>query len=187
MTISLYPRRLRQALLAGSIVATAALATACDVSTASTAANTNSAAAASTAGTASSSAKPTQPGALTLVPASGATTVTPTWSTKNTCPAGDGGSSELVAFNKQGVFESRISAPIEGPGPYKSAPGSGVLDFDMNSVRLYATPDVGANGTIEVAVGCYPDGEGLGKAVYVQAIYVHFSGNGKKYTTSSSG
>jgi len=128
-----------------------------------------------------------QPGDLKFVPASGPTTASPSWTTKDACPSGHNASAELVAFNLQGDFESRISLPIEGPGPYESAPGAGVLDFDLNKVRLYATPDVGPNGTIEVAVGCYAGGAGLGSAVFVQSIFVHFAANGATYSTSSTG
>jgi hypothetical protein len=128
-----------------------------------------------------------QPGDLKFVPASGPTTASPSWTTKGACPPGHNASAELVAFNLQGDFESRISLPIDGPGPYTSAPGAGVLDFDLNKVRLYATPDVGPDGTIEVAVGCYADGAGLGSAVFVQSIFIHFSANGATYSTSSSG
>lgn len=127
-----------------------------------------------------------QPGGLTFIPSSGATTSTPNWKTKNACPAGHDASAELVAFNLQGDFESRISLPIGGAGPYTSAPGAGVLDFNLNKVRLYATPDVGPDGTIEVAVGCYAAADGLGSAVFVQSVFVHFSDNGASYTTSSS-
>jgi hypothetical protein len=127
-----------------------------------------------------------EPGSLTFLPASGATTSSPNWTTKSGCPAGHNGSAELVAFNLQGDFESRISLPIEGPGPYTSAPGAGVLDFNLNSVRLYATPDVGPDGTIEVAVGCYASGAGLGAAVYVQSTFVHYSDNGASYSTSAN-
>ena len=128
-----------------------------------------------------------EPGSLVFNPASGPTTTSPKWTTKDACPAGHNGSAELVAFNLRGDFESRISLPIEGSGPYESAPGAGVLDFDLNSVRLYATPDVGPNGTIQVAVGCYADGAGLGSAVFVQSIFITFSDNGASYSTSSTG
>jgi hypothetical protein len=127
-----------------------------------------------------------EPGSLTFEPASGPTTNSPNWTTKDTCPAGHNASAELVAFNLQGDFESRISLPISGPGPYRSAPGAGVLDFNLNSVRLYGTPDVGADGTIVVAVGCYADGAGLGSAVFVQSIFVHYANNGATYSTSST-
>jgi hypothetical protein len=128
-----------------------------------------------------------QPGDLKFTPDSGSTTNSPRWTTTDACPAGHNASAELVAFNLQGDFESRISLPIEGPGPYESAPGSGVLDFNLNKVRLYATPDVGPNGTIVVAVGCYAGGAALGSAVFVQSIFVRFSNNGATYSTSSSG
>jgi hypothetical protein len=127
-----------------------------------------------------------QPGSLTFTPSSGSTTNTPNWKTKSACPAGHDASAELVAFNLQGDFESRISLPIGGAGPYTSAPGAGVLDFNLDKIRLYATPDVGPDGTIEVAVGCYAAADGLGSAVFVQSVFIHFADNGATYTTSSS-
>jgi hypothetical protein len=127
-----------------------------------------------------------KPGDLTFIPSSGPTTDSPNWTTKGICPSGHNASAELVAFNLQGAFESRISLPIEGAGPYKSSPGSGVLDFSLSKVHLYATPDVGPDGTIEVAVGCYADGDALGSAVFVQSIFIHFSDNGATYSTSTT-
>jgi hypothetical protein len=126
------------------------------------------------------------PGGLTLTPASGPTTLSPNWSTNDECPAGHDASAELGVFNLKGAFESRTSLPIEGPGPYRSAPGAGVLDFDLNNVRLDDAPDVGPDGTLEVAVGCYAGGTGLGSVVYVHSTFVHFSDNGATYTTSNT-
>jgi hypothetical protein len=174
----------RVAALAGLLTATTVLLASCDASSASTAASTS---AAKTGPPASSAAKISEPGRLTLTPASGPSTASPGWTTKDGCPAGHNASAELVAFNLKGAFESRISLPIEGPGPYTSSRGAGVLDFNLKKVHLYATPDVGPDGTIEVAVGCYPSGAGLGHAVYVQSTFVHFSRNGATYTTSSAG
>lgn len=127
-----------------------------------------------------------EPGDLTFVPSSGPTTNSPNWTTKGGCPAGHTASAELVAFNLQGDFESRISLPIAGGGPYTSAPGAGVLDFNLDKIHLYATPDVGPDGTIQIAVGCYASADGLGAAVYVQSTFVHFSDNGASYSTSST-
>jgi hypothetical protein len=184
-TVEPRPGRPRQiALLAGLVAATTVLLTSCQSSTASTAASTPAATASSPGGSAT---KISEPGGLTFIPATGPATESPGWTTKDGCPAGHNGSAELVAFNLKGAFESRISLPIEGPGPYKSAPGAGVLDFNLQKVHLYATSDVGPDGTIEVAVGCYPSGAGLGQPVYVQSTFVHYSDHGARYTTSSNG
>jgi hypothetical protein len=135
----------------------------------------------------SSAMKVSDPGGLTFKPASGPTTLSPNWSTKDACPAGHDASAELGVFNLKGVFESRTSLPIEGPGPYTSAPGAGVLDFDLSDVRTDDAPDVGPDGTLEVAVGCYASGAGLGAVVYVHSTFIRFSDNGATYTTSSTG
>jgi hypothetical protein len=172
-------------LAAGIAGAATVLLSSCTASTASTGASTPAAATSSPA--VSAAARITDPGGLAFSPASGPTTQSPVWITKGGCPAGHNGSAELAAFNLKGVFESRISLPIEGPGPYQSGPGSGVLDFNLKKVLLYATPDVAPNGTIEVAVACYSGGAGLGQPVYVQAAFIHYSDGGARYTTSSTG
>src|SRR5215469_4591121 len=50
-----------------------------------------------------------EPGNLKFSPASGATTLQPTWSTTDGCPVGYQGSAEVSIFDASGVLLSRIS------------------------------------------------------------------------------
>src|SRR5215472_10977824 len=53
-----------------------------------------------------------QPGNLVLTPASGATTLQPTWATTTGCPAGNQGSAEISDFTTSGTAISRISVVV---------------------------------------------------------------------------
>ena len=56
-----------------------------------------------------------QPGNLTLSPASGAATLTPTWSTSTACPSGFQGSAVVEEFNTDSSTATRISLVINSP------------------------------------------------------------------------
>jgi hypothetical protein len=123
-----------------------------------------------------------QPGKLVLHPASGAVTLTPTWSTADGCPAGYQGSAEMSEFKASGAFGSRISTVVSTG---LTAPFHGVLDYNVALVlRLGA--DVGKGETSEWAVGCYSGPGGTGKVRWVQSTFVTLSADGKSYSTSTS-
>jgi hypothetical protein len=121
-----------------------------------------------------------QPGNLILRPASGATTLRPTWSTTDGCPAGYHGSAQLSEFNTNGTLASRISPTVAKV----TRPFSGTLDGDIGA--LLRRTDIKKGGTIQFAVGCYSLKSGKGKVEYVQSTFVTLSSAGTSYTTSSS-
>jgi hypothetical protein len=123
-----------------------------------------------------------QPGRLALHPASGAVTLTPTWSTADGCPAGYQGSAEMSEFKASGAFGSRISTVVSTG---LTAPFHGVLDYNVSLVlRLGA--HVGKGQTSEWAIGCYSGPGGTGKVRWVQSTFVTLAADGKSYSTSTS-
>jgi hypothetical protein len=124
----------------------------------------------------------TGPGQLTLNPASGATTLTPTWSTSTGCPSGFQGSAEMADFTATGTLISRIS-PVVSSG--LTAGFSGTLDFSMQT--LASTGGFASGGTVEFSVGCWTGSGGTGTVQYTQSTFVTIPTGGGTFTTSGTG
>lgn len=133
-----------------------------------------------TAGAASAAAVGSQPGKLVFHPASGAATVTPTWSTTDGCPAGFQKSAQMSEFNTNGSFASRISPVVASP----TAAFHGTLLGSVGAVL--GVTNVKKGGTVEFAIGCYSQIAGTGKVKWVQATFLTLSSTGKSFTTKSS-
>jgi len=120
-----------------------------------------------------------EPGNLKFSPASGALTVTPTWSTTDGCPAGYQKSAQMAIFNASGVLLSRIS-PVAYDVTHSF---SGTLDGNLSAILRYA--NVSGGGTLEFAVGCYTLVGGTGEVKWIQSTLVTASAGGTSYTTSA--
>jgi len=122
------------------------------------------------------------PGQLALSPASGATTLTPTWSTTTACPSGFQTSAVLFALNTDGSIGSSISPTVNAP----TAPFNGTLLGTIGSLISLGT-NVTAGGTSQFVVGCFAGAGGTGAVSYVQSIFVTLDATGANYTTSATG
>lgn len=122
-----------------------------------------------------------QQGNLILSPASGATTVTPTWSTTDGCPSGYQGSAEMSEFKPDGALASRIS-PVLNTGLTTAFKGT----LDGNIGALLRVTHIKNGGTIKFAIGCYSLEGGTGKVTWDQSAMVTLSTAGTAYTTRSS-
>src|SRR5215469_10814536 len=116
-----------------------------------------------------------EPGHLSLTPASGNLTVQPTWSTTDGCPSGNDASAVVEEFNPDGSPVTRISGVVNSPTAaiHNATFLSNVGDL-LSSTNLVPT----TGGTVEWAVGCYSAGAGTGNVKYVQSIFVTEFANG---------
>jgi hypothetical protein len=121
------------------------------------------------------------PGQLVLNPASGATSLTPTWSTTTACPSGFQTSAVLFALNSDGSVGSSISPTVAAP----TAPFSGTLLGNIGSLISLGT-NVTAGGTSQFVVGCFAGAGGTGAESLVQSTFVTLSANGTSYTSSAT-
>jgi hypothetical protein len=122
-----------------------------------------------------------EPGNLIFSPGDGPTTLAPTWSTTDGCPAGHQGSAQMAIFNGHGVLLSRIS-----PVAYNvTHPFKGTLDGTIDAILRYA--QVAKGGTLEFAVGCYSRVGGTGAVQWMQSDVVTLSSSGTSFTSSSPG
>ncbi|HSR86364.1 MAG TPA: Ig-like domain-containing protein [Streptosporangiaceae bacterium] len=124
----------------------------------------------------------TEPGNVSLNPASGATSLTPTWTTTDGCPSGFQTSAQMADFTTSGTLISRIS-PVVSAG--LTAGFSGQLDFSMQT--LASTGGFGSGGTVEFSVGCWSGPGGTGTVHYTQSTFVTIPAGGGSYTTSATG
>jgi hypothetical protein len=121
-----------------------------------------------------------QPGNLILHPASGASSLKPTFSTTDGCPAGHQGSAQIVEFNPSGTFGSRISIVVPSP----TTAFRGTLAGDVAQLLALGT-NAKPGQTSEWAMGCYSQIAGTGSVEYVQSTFVTLAADGKSYTSSS--
>jgi hypothetical protein len=120
-----------------------------------------------------------EPGHLKFNPASGATTLTPTWSTSDGCPAGYTGSAQMAIFNVSGTLLSSISnVAYVVRGPF-----NGELDGSISAILRFA--HVPNGGSLEFTVGCYSMIGAAGKFTWIQSTLVTLSSDGKSYSTSA--
>lgn len=121
------------------------------------------------------------PGGLSLNPSSGATTLQPTWTTTNGCPAAEQVSAQVSDYTTGGTLISRIS-PAVSTGLTGSF--SGTLDFAMQT--LLSTAGIGSGGTVEFVVVCYTGAGATGTGVPADSIFVNVPTGGGTFTTSAS-
>jgi hypothetical protein len=122
---------------------------------------------------------PSQLGDLTLSPASGLVSTTPTWSTSTACPSGFQGSAVLDELNTDGSIALAISPTVANV----TSPFSGTLLAGATVGNLLADSNVTDGGTVEWVVACSAGAGGTG-TTYVQATDVTLSPDGSSYTTS---
>ncbi len=123
-----------------------------------------------------------QPGNLALNPASGALSLTPTWSTTDGCPAGFQASAEMSDFTTSGTQISRISPAVSSG---LTAGFSGTLDGSMQLLLNQA--GISSGGTVEFAIGCYNQAGATGTAEFTQSTFVTVPTGGGTFSTSSTG
>jgi hypothetical protein len=124
----------------------------------------------------------TDPGGLTLNPASGAVTLTPTWSTNSACPTGFQTSADLYVLNTDGSIGSVASPTVASP----TAAFSGTLLTDVAQTLSLGT-NVGNGQTSQWVVACWSGAGGTGNVSYDQATFVTLSSDGTTYSSSASG
>src|SRR5215472_15385409 len=123
------------------------------------------------------------PGQLAPNPPSGATSMTPTWSTTTACPTGSNTSAVLAVLTPAGAFASFISPTVANV----TAPFSGTLQADVATIMgPLSGADVPNGGTTEWVVECFTGRGGTGTGTFVQAEWVTLSANGSAYTTSNT-
>jgi len=122
----------------------------------------------------------TDAGAVSLSPASGSTSTTPTFSSTEGCPTGYQGSATLYINDPEGGGWDQLANTINGAG----AAFSGTFNNAL-SLELEVFPDL-AGTTAEIFVQCASDSSGLGSTENVMDTFITFSADGTTYTTSST-
>jgi len=121
-------------------------------------------------------------GNLRLNPATGASTSTPTWSTKTACPSGFQGSAVLYELNRNGSIGSQIGV---GTQTAVTAPFGGSLAGNVASLISLGT-NIPVGTPDEWVVACYASTTGTGTPSYTQSIFVTVASS-HTYSTSASG
>jgi hypothetical protein len=120
-----------------------------------------------------------EPGNVKFSPASGATKLTPTWSTSDGCPSGYQGSAQMAIFDGNATLLSAISnVAYDVKGPF-----TGELDGNLGAILRFAK--VPNDGSLEFAVGCYSQQGATGKVDWLQSTLVTLSSDGTSYSTST--
>jgi WD40 repeat protein len=122
-------------------------------------------------------------GELTLSPASGPVSSTPTWSTLEACPADYQGSAALYEVDTDGEVVGPISPVVTDV----ASPFSGTLLAGDTMASVLALSDVTDGESIQWGVGCSASADGTGGFVIVQSTDVTLSPDGSSYTTSCTG
>jgi hypothetical protein len=125
--------------------------------------------AASTSGTASAT--------VALSAASGSTGSTPTWSTSAACPNGYQGSAIFREIHPDGTTND-ISPAVTGP----ATPFHGTLQATI--AQIQAAGSVPNGGTQEFVILCFAGQSLTGKYLREMHLFIHYSADGKSYTTS---
>jgi len=120
-----------------------------------------------------------QPGNLTLSPASGATSVTPTFASSTACPVGNQLTAGVVVVADDGTKQGVLSAAL--PSSKISSPFTGTLGFSMADILSVAGP---AGETYEIVVDCRSNAAQPG--LYTQSTFVTFSADGNSFTSSAT-
>ena len=120
------------------------------------------------------------PGAVTLNPASGPTSSTPTWHTTVACPSGFQGSATFKEVHADGTSTNFI-APIVNK---TAAPFSGTLQASITQIQKAG--GIPNGGTQELFVTCYSQYSGTGNAQNEMDIYITYSADGTSYKTTAT-
>jgi hypothetical protein len=126
----------------------------------------------------------TEPGRLVLKPASGSTSVSPTWSTTSACPAGYQTSAQLYATVSGSAGQFQWISGTLNPGN-TPIPAGQQLEFSSTVAQVQQVTKTPNGQTDKWVVKCTTLASGLGDRQYVQYVVVHISADGKSYTTSS--
>jgi hypothetical protein len=124
------------------------------------------------------------PGGVTLSPASGSTTVIPTY-TASACPTGYQGSGTLYISN----LDSTAASPdLDELAPTNNSVASSFSGTDTYSIgsELSVFPDLQGT-TAEIVVKCTSGASNTGTGIdYYQDTFITFSADGTTYTTSNT-
>jgi hypothetical protein len=126
----------------------------------------------------------TQPGKLILKPASGSTSVSPTWYTTDACPVGYQTSAQLDAAMYGSTTNFQWISGTYNPGNSPIPPGQ-PLQFNSSVAEIQQVTKTPDGQTDMWVLRCAALGGGLGNRQFVQYVLVHISADGKTYTTSS--
>jgi hypothetical protein len=126
----------------------------------------------------------TQPGKLIIKPASGSTSISPTWSTTDACPVGYQSSAQLygTVFGSANLFQWISGTLNPGNSPI---PVGQQLEFKSTVAQVQQATKTPNGQTDKWVVKCAALNSGLGNREYAQSVLVHISADGKSYTTSS--
>ena len=120
----------------------------------------------------------TMPGAVTLNPASGATSGRPSWSTSTACPAGFRGSAVFREVHADGTTTNSISQATNTV----AASFSGTLQAPISLIKsLGGIPN---GGTQELVVICFSGPSLTGTSHPEMSTFITYSANGASYTSS---
>lgn len=120
------------------------------------------------------------PGGVSLSPASGATTVTPSYSTNVGCPTGFQGSGTLYINDPGGGGVDALAQTNNSV----ATPFSGTDNFPISN-ELEVFPDLAGN-TAEIFVQCNSGPSATGTSEDVMDTFITFNAAGTSYTTSST-
>lgn len=125
-----------------------------------------------------------QPGNLILKPASGSTSVSPTWYTTDACPAGYQTSAQLDATVYGSTTLFQWISGTYNPGNSPIPPGQH-LQLDSSVAQIQQVTKTPNGRTDMWVLKCAALNSGLGNREFVQYVLVHIAADGKTYTTSS--
>lgn len=119
-------------------------------------------------------------GAVRLNPASGATSGRPTWSTTQACPSGHKGSAVFREVHHDGSSTNSISEATN----QVAAPFGGTLQASI--ARIQAAGGIPNGGTQQLVIICFSGPSGTGTQDRAMSLYITYSADGSKYTTSAA-
>ncbi len=125
-----------------------------------------------------------EPGKLILKPASGSTSVSPTWYTTDACPVGYQTSAQLDAAMYGSTTDFQWISGTYNPGNSPIPPGQH-LQFNSSVAEIQQVTNTPDGQTDMWVLRCAALNSGLGNREFVQYVLVHISADGKTYTTSS--
>jgi hypothetical protein len=120
----------------------------------------------------------TDPGGVTLSPASGAISSMPTWSTNTACPSGFRGSAVFRAVKPDGTTFSISMATNQVTAAFH-----GTLQGPISEIKTLA--GVPNGGSQEFVVICFSGDSLTGTSHPDMDTFITYSANGTSYTTSS--
>jgi hypothetical protein len=131
------------------------------------------------AGVANAATVGTNPGAVQLSAATGATSAKPTWSTTVGCNAGFQGSAVFREVKADGTTAS-ISPAVNGT----QKAFSGTLQATIAAIKTLG--NIPNGGTQELVVICFADQSETGNSDPEMDIAIHYSADGSTYTTDTN-